>query len=71
MRLTPHLSSAACPGRALLRWLNTQSQQVDKDWGLLANHVPEHCTCLVADLACSIADAWLEFASEMRRRGSF
>ena len=64
VRMTEH-------GRALLRWLHSQSQHVDKDWGLLATHVPDHCMCLVADLACSIADAWLELASEMRRRSSF
>ena len=63
VRMTEH-------GRAMLRWLNSQSQQVDKDWSSLAKQVPEHCTYLVADLACSIADAWLEFAVEMRRRGS-
>jgi ParB-like chromosome segregation protein Spo0J len=57
-------------GRAMLRWLNSQSQQVDKDWSSLAKQVPEHCTYLVADLACSIADAWLEFAAEMRKRGA-
>jgi ParB-like chromosome segregation protein Spo0J len=57
-------------GRALLRWLNAQSQQVDKDWSSVADHVPGHCMCLVADFACSIAGAWLEFADEMRRSGS-
>lgn len=57
-------------GRAMLRWLNSQSQQVDKDWGAVADQVPEHCTCLIADLACSIAGCWLEFAGEMRDRGS-
>jgi ParB-like chromosome segregation protein Spo0J len=64
IRMTEH-------GRAMLRWLHSQSQQVDKDWGLLATRVPDHCMCLVADFACSIAEAWLELASEMRRRGSF
>ncbi|MFB9235730.1 ParB N-terminal domain-containing protein [Plantactinospora siamensis] len=61
IRMTEH-------GRAMLRWLHSESKQVDKDWGLLATRLPEHCMCLVADLACSIAEAWLEFASEMRRR---
>lgn len=64
IRMTEH-------GRAMLRWLYSQSQQVDKDWGSVANQVPEHSMCLIADLACSIAGSWLEFASEMRRRGSF
>jgi ParB-like chromosome segregation protein Spo0J len=63
VRMTEH-------GRAMLRWLNSQSQQVDKDWESVADQVPEHCTSLIADLACSIAGAWLEFAGEMRRRGS-
>jgi ParB-like chromosome segregation protein Spo0J len=64
VRMTEH-------GRAMLRWLNSQSQQVDKDWGAVASQVPEHCMCLIADLACSIAGSWLEFASEMRSRGSY
>jgi ParB-like chromosome segregation protein Spo0J len=63
IRMTEH-------GRAMLRWLHAQSQQVDKDWGLLATRVPDHCMCLVADLACSIAEGWLDLASEMRTRGS-
>lgn len=57
-------------GRALLRWLNAQSRQVDNDWESVADHVPEHCMCLIADFACSVAGAWLELASEMRRRSS-
>ena len=58
-------------GRAMLRWLNSQSQQVDKNGGLLVAHVPDHSMGLVADLACSIAEAWLELASELRRRSPF
>ena len=64
IRMTEH-------GRAMLRWLHSQSQQVDKDWVLLATRVPDHTMCLVADFACSIAEAWLELASELRSRGSF
>ncbi|MFB9359798.1 ParB/RepB/Spo0J family partition protein [Actinoplanes nipponensis] len=61
IRMTEH-------GRAMLRWLHSESKQVEKDWGSLATRLPDHCMCLVADLACSIAEAWLEFASEMRSR---
>lgn len=57
-------------GRTMLRWFSAESQQLDHAWGALVNHVPDHCVCLVADLACSIASAWLGLASEMRRRGS-
>lgn len=63
IRLTDH-------GRAMLRWLRSESRQVNQDWDILAAHVPDHCKCLVADLACSLADAWLELAGEMRRRVS-
>lgn len=63
IRMTEH-------GRAMLRWLHSESKQVDKDWGTLATRLPDHCMRLVADLACSIAEGWLEFASEMRRRDS-
>jgi hypothetical protein len=58
-------------GRAILRWLHSQRQQIRRDWGPLAVRVPDHCKCLVADLACSIAESWLELAIELRRQGSF
>jgi ParB-like chromosome segregation protein Spo0J len=61
IRMTEH-------GRAMLRWLHLESKQVEKDWGQLATRLPDHCMCLIAELACSIAEAWLELASEMRRR---
>jgi ParB-like chromosome segregation protein Spo0J len=55
-------------GRARLRWLGFQSKQVDRNWADLADHLPDHCSGLVADLACSIANGWLGLAREMRRR---
>jgi hypothetical protein len=58
-------------GRAILRWLHSQRQQIRRDWSQLANRVPDHCKCLVADLACSIAESWLELAMELRRQGTF
>jgi hypothetical protein len=64
IRMTEH-------GRAMLRWLYSQSQHANKDWSSLVTRVPEHSLCLVADFACSIAEAWLELAGELRRRGSF
>jgi hypothetical protein len=56
-------------GRGILRWLHVQSQQVTRDWGQVTTRVPAHCKCLVADLACSIAESWLELAIELRRDG--
>lgn len=64
IRMTEH-------GRAILRWLHSQRQQLKHDWGQVAARVPDHCKCLVADLACSIAESWLELAMELRRQGSF
>ena len=57
-------------GRAILRWLHLQSQQVSRDWSQLTTRVPAHCKCIVADLACSIAESWLELAIELRDQGS-
>jgi ParB-like chromosome segregation protein Spo0J len=57
-------------GRAILRWLHLQSQQVNRDWSQLTTRVPPHCKCVVADLACSIAESWLELALELRQEGS-
>lgn len=64
VRMTEH-------GRAMLRWLHSQSQQTNKDWGALANRVPDHCMYMVADFAYSLAESWIEVASEFRRRASF
>lgn len=58
-------------GRAILRWLHSQRQQIKRDWTQLADRVPDHCKCLVAELACSIAESWLELAMELRRQGTF
>lgn len=64
VRMTEH-------GRAMLRWLHLQSQQFNRDWGTLANRVPDHCMYQVADFAYSLAESWIEVASEFRRHASF
>lgn len=56
-------------GRVLLRWLSSQCQQVEKGTEFLVDNVPDHCLCLIADLACSFANSWLAIAGEMRNRG--
>ncbi|MFD1939812.1 ParB/RepB/Spo0J family partition protein [Nonomuraea mangrovi] len=55
-------------GRAMLRWLSSQCQQVEKGREFLADNVPDHCSSLIADLACSFANSWLSIAGEMRSR---
>jgi ParB-like chromosome segregation protein Spo0J len=54
-------------GRALLRWLHTRAAGAD-GWPDLADNVPSHCAHVIARLARSCADEWLDFAERMKRR---
>ncbi|GGL05141.1 hypothetical protein Sme01_64060 [Sphaerisporangium melleum] len=54
-------------GRTLLRWLNDQTAGV-RDWESLSGAMPSHCAFMIADLACAVAEEWLEFAEHVRRR---
>jgi ParB-like chromosome segregation protein Spo0J len=53
-------------GRLLLRWLDTHAVGAD-GWGEIADSVPPHCGYVIADLACAIADEWLQIAEAVRR----
>ncbi|MGI5489876.1 ParB/RepB/Spo0J family partition protein [Microtetraspora malaysiensis] len=55
-------------GRAMLRWLSSQCQQAEQGREFLTDNAPDHCSELIADLACSFAAAWLNIAGEMRSR---
>ncbi|MFI6599344.1 ParB/RepB/Spo0J family partition protein [Nonomuraea sp. NPDC050536] len=55
-------------GRVMLRWLSSQCQQAERGREFLAGNTPDHCSSLIADLACSFAAAWLSIAGEMRSR---
>ncbi len=55
------------PGRELLRWLRAHVIAT-RDWAALIDAVPAHCTDVVADLARQCADAWAQFATEVKHR---
>ncbi|WP_223198485.1 ParB N-terminal domain-containing protein [Solihabitans fulvus] len=52
-------------GRSLLRWLESHAIGVE-GWAELAPSVPPHCGYVIADLACAIAEEWLEVAESVR-----
>lgn len=55
------------PGRALLRWLASQSLGL-RNWTGFVDTVPPHCSYLLMDLARECATDWLTFAEELERR---
>lgn len=54
-------------GRNLLRWLQTQVTGT-QTWENMVDNVPAHNVNVVADLASGCAEAWHEFAEELRKR---
>ncbi|WP_308249674.1 ParB/RepB/Spo0J family partition protein [Sphaerisporangium fuscum] len=54
-------------GRTLLRWLNEHMTGV-RGWESLSGTMPSHCAYMIADLACAMAEEWLEFAEHVRHR---
>lgn len=53
-------------GRILLRWLDTHALGTD-GWSEIVAKIPSHCAYMIADLACAIADEWLQVAESARR----
>jgi ParB-like chromosome segregation protein Spo0J len=53
-------------GRNLVRWLDARATGVD-GWEGMVRSVPPHCAYVIADLACAIAEEWLEVAEHLRR----
>jgi ParB-like chromosome segregation protein Spo0J len=54
-------------GRRVLRWLDARATGVD-GWEPVVHALPPHCAYVVADLACAIAEEWLDVAEHLRRR---
>jgi ParB-like chromosome segregation protein Spo0J len=54
-------------GRALLRWLDTQTIGM-VDWEKVVENVPDHCVDIIVDLARDNANAWQKFAERLERR---
>jgi hypothetical protein len=54
-------------GRSLLRWLE-RSAMGPGDWRGVADVAPPHCGYLIAELARSCAEEWLNFATHLEQR---
>lgn len=54
-------------GRDLLRWLEQHVTGVE-DLEKFAELLAPHCAYVMADLACAVADEWLQVAEGLRRR---
>jgi ParB-like chromosome segregation protein Spo0J len=54
-------------GRALLRWLDTQTIGM-VEWERVVENVPDHCADTIVDLARGNANAWQKFAERLERR---
>jgi hypothetical protein len=66
LRMDPSLRFSEA-GRRLLRWLDAQASGPD-ELDDLAGRVPSHCAYLIAELARSCANEWLEAARRMQQR---
>lgn len=56
-------------GRALLRWLDGHATGPE-GCAELIGAIPAHCTYVVADIARSVAEEWLEFAEQLKQRAN-
>ncbi|XVQ07058.1 hypothetical protein ACQP1W_31020 [Spirillospora sp. CA-255316] len=54
-------------GRQLLRWLDARAKD-QQMWEQLVEPIPTHCSFLLAELAQSFADSWLEVADRLKDR---
>lgn len=66
LRKDPSLRLAQS-GRSLLRWLES-SASGPGDWRSVVDAAPPHCRYLVAELARSCAEEWLDFATQLEQR---
>lgn len=54
-------------GRALLRWLDAHTSDVEQ-WKSLFDNVPPHCSGVIAELARGAGNAWHQFAEQLEHR---
>ncbi len=54
-------------GRNLLRWLDARAAAAE-GWETVVDGVAPHCAYAIADLACAVAEEWLEVAEHLRQQ---
>ena len=56
-------------GREVLRWINTRAVRTE-EWAEVERKVPPHCAYILANVARSCADEWLQIAEELEQRSA-
>jgi ParB-like chromosome segregation protein Spo0J len=56
-------------GRTVLRWINLRTIRAE-EWDGVGSMVPPHCAYIIAKLARSCADEWLQIAEDLEQRSS-
>lgn len=56
-------------GRTLLRWIHTRAIRAE-EWAEVEHNVPAHCAYILADVARSCADEWLQIAEGLDQRST-
>jgi ParB-like chromosome segregation protein Spo0J len=56
-------------GRILLRWINSRVIRAE-EWPEVEQKVPPHCTYILADVARSCAEEWLQIAEGLEQRST-
>jgi ParB-like chromosome segregation protein Spo0J len=56
-------------GRTVLRWIHSRAIRAE-EWAEVEHKVPAHCAYILANVARSCADEWLQIAEELEQRTS-
>jgi len=56
-------------GRTVLRWIHSRAIRAE-EWADVQQKVPAHCVYILADVARSCADEWLQIAEELEQRST-
>ncbi|XVV09967.1 ParB N-terminal domain-containing protein [Actinoplanes sp. CA-131856] len=56
-------------GRSVLRWIHSRAIRAD-EWAEVEHKVPAHCAYILADVARSCADEWLQIADGLEQRST-
>jgi ParB-like chromosome segregation protein Spo0J len=56
-------------GRTVLRWVHSRAIRAE-EWSEIERKVPPHCAYILANVARSCADEWLQIAEELEQRSA-
>lgn len=56
-------------GRTVLRWIHSRAVRAE-EWAEVEHKVPSHCAYILANVARSCADEWLQIAEDLEQRSA-